>query len=127
RSIVCDVNGWSFVKGNQRYYDDCAILVQKFFLDRFHITFTMPIPALKNEERMSEPINRTTPEVDEADEENFQHDKLRAVMIIMRHGDRKPKEKHKFKSSHKYFLDYINKPSRTEDDDDEDDSDIGIS
>lgn len=48
RSIVCDVNGWSFVKGNQRYYDDCAILVQKFFLDRFHITFTMPIPALKN-------------------------------------------------------------------------------
>ncbi|KAF4679736.1 hypothetical protein FOZ62_016468, partial [Perkinsus olseni] len=40
---------------------------------------------------------------------------------------RKPKEKHKFKSSHKYFLDYINKPSRTEDDDDEDDSDIGIS
>ncbi|KAF4751960.1 hypothetical protein FOZ62_000660, partial [Perkinsus olseni] len=100
RSIVCDVNGWSFVKGNQRYYDDCAILVQKFFLDRFHITFTMPIPALKNEERMSEPINRTTPEVDEADEENFQHDKLRAVMIIMRHGDRKPKEKHKFKSSH---------------------------
>lgn len=31
---------------------------------------------------MSEPINRTTPEVDEADEENFQHDKLRAVRLV---------------------------------------------
>eukprot|EP00397_Hematodinium_sp_SG-2012_P034719 GEMP01037262.1.p1 GENE.GEMP01037262.1~~GEMP01037262.1.p1 ORF type:complete len:381 (+),score=54.68 GEMP01037262.1:267-1409(+) len=31
-SIVCDVNGWSFVKGNQKYYNDCAILIRAFFL-----------------------------------------------------------------------------------------------
>lgn len=28
KSIVCDVNGWSFVKGNVHYYADCATLLQ---------------------------------------------------------------------------------------------------
>jgi inositol-hexakisphosphate/diphosphoinositol-pentakisphosphate 1-kinase len=31
--VVCDVNGWSFVKGNQKYYDDCAALIRSYFYD----------------------------------------------------------------------------------------------
>ena len=30
-SYVCDVNGFSFVKGNKKYYEDCSILIRKIF------------------------------------------------------------------------------------------------
>lgn len=32
RSYVCDVNGWSFVKGSRKYYDDCAQLLSEFVI-----------------------------------------------------------------------------------------------
>ena len=31
-SYVCDVNGWSFVKGNRKYFQDCAILLRNIIL-----------------------------------------------------------------------------------------------
>ncbi|CAM9705273.1 unnamed protein product, partial [Phaeothamnion confervicola] len=30
RSLVCDVNGWSFVKNSRKYHEDCAMLLSEF-------------------------------------------------------------------------------------------------
>ena len=36
KSYICDVNGWSFVKSNPRYWDDCSkILKRKIFTQFF--------------------------------------------------------------------------------------------
>ena len=33
RSVVCDVNGWSFVKGNKKYYRDACQLIIRMFTE----------------------------------------------------------------------------------------------
>jgi len=33
KSLVMDVNGWSFVKGNEAYYDDCTKMLRRVFLN----------------------------------------------------------------------------------------------
>lgn len=34
QSVVCDVNGWSFVKGNVKYFNDSAHIIRMLFLNR---------------------------------------------------------------------------------------------
>lgn len=35
KSYVCDVNGWSFVKGNYKYTKDCSFLLRRFIYEKF--------------------------------------------------------------------------------------------
>lgn len=47
-SLVCDVNGFSFVKNSIKYYDDCAQLLRKILLSRLapHLLGVRPVHAL---------------------------------------------------------------------------------
>jgi len=100
-SVVCDVNGFSFVKGNRRYYEDCAYLVSRYFLDSLSgkplsPQMSLQAPALPEE----------TPSEGCLEDETM---KLRSVVVVMRHADRKPKEKFKFKTDHPLFMGYLAK------------------
>lgn len=53
---MCDVNGWSFVKANPKYWDDCSILLKtqifsKFFPDK-------KVSAAKNMEKNYERFSK---------------------------------------------------------------------
>ncbi|KZW03828.1 hypothetical protein EXIGLDRAFT_827781 [Exidia glandulosa HHB12029] len=72
KSMVIDVNGWSFVKGNESYYDKAAeILAQLCFQVR----------------------NAKVPPETIVEESTW---KLKANVTVFRHADRTPKQKLKF-------------------------------
>lgn len=111
-SLVCDVNGWSFVKGNQKYYNDCATLLRKHLLDECGVqgvdTSTMMILG-PGDETVHE-IAAQPSTLDYSMREslvNRSPERLRSVLVVMRHGDRRPKEKLKFKTKHGCFLQYF--------------------
>lgn len=84
KSYVCDVNGWSFVKGNSKYYADCANLILDLLLRNLR----------PNEKRC-----RLAPLLYGALSQSStpaQGEILRSVVCISRHGDRTPKQKLKF-------------------------------
>ena len=85
-SYVCDVNGWSFVKGNRKYFQDCAILLRNIILSVID-------PGLLTKH----PINIPNPPVYKEmilDNKNGEmKDELRSVVAVFRHADRSPKQK----------------------------------
>ena len=84
KSYVCDVNGWSFVKGNSKYYADCANIILDLLLRhlRPHETRSLLAPLLYG--AMSESSTPAEGEI------------LRSVVSVFRHCDRTPKQKLKF-------------------------------
>ncbi|XVE68076.1 hypothetical protein DITRI_Ditri09bG0040200 [Diplodiscus trichospermus] len=106
RSYVCDVNGWSFVKNSYKYYDDAACVLRKMFLDAKapHLSSVIPpiLPWKVNEPvQPSEGLTRQGSGIIGT---FGQSEELRCVIVIIRHGDRTPKQKVKLKVTEEKLL-----------------------
>ncbi|KAL8293687.1 hypothetical protein RQP46_000388 [Phenoliferia psychrophenolica] len=77
KSYVIDVNGWSFVKGNDFYYDKCAEILGKFCERK--------MPSI--------PKAPSTPGSESPREKSW---RIKSTICVARHGDRTPKCKLKF-------------------------------
>ncbi|KAF9390656.1 hypothetical protein BGX21_011426 [Mortierella sp. AD011] len=88
-SYVIDVNGWSFVKGNNYYYNNCASILQETFLRNAH------------QRKLSEVV---LPKELSA-EKSW---RLKAFVSVFRHADRTPKQKMKFSFSSAPFRELLN-------------------
>eukprot|EP01063_Lacrimia_lanifica_P034843 TRINITY_DN6533_c0_g2_i1.p1 TRINITY_DN6533_c0_g2~~TRINITY_DN6533_c0_g2_i1.p1 ORF type:complete len:847 (+),score=377.97 TRINITY_DN6533_c0_g2_i1:43-2583(+) len=74
-SYVCDVNGWSFVKGNKSYYDNASAIICDIFLDEMRKRGLMRVTCNRPGKR-----------------------ELKGIIALFRHGDRTPKQKIKLKT-----------------------------
>ncbi|KAF9388874.1 hypothetical protein CPB97_000240 [Podila verticillata] len=88
-SYVIDVNGWSFVKGNNYYYNNCAKILQDVFLRN------------ARQRKLSEVVFPR-----ELSAENSW--RLKAFVSVFRHADRTPKQKMKFTFSSAPFRELLN-------------------
>jgi len=83
KSIVCDVNGWSFVKGNNHYYSDCALLLKSLIFSNVRPND----PNFKEARNVGMYITNNEEKGTRV---------LRSLVGIFRHADRTPKQKLKF-------------------------------
>jgi inositol-hexakisphosphate/diphosphoinositol-pentakisphosphate 1-kinase len=139
KSYVCDVNGWSFVKKNRKYYDDCSRILAETLLHalrpEYHSTLSTTQPLmLKLKNRTASmpiipvvapvPTQRTlssreflvpsspSPARDPSPAVGYEdEEELLCVISVIRHGDRTPKQKMKLRVWDPRYLDYYHEHS----------------
>ncbi|KAJ9112885.1 hypothetical protein QFC19_000440 [Naganishia cerealis] len=89
RSLIIDVNGWSFVKGNQAYYDKAAEI-----LSNVCKTARERKRKYAQADAVANGITVSKPKVDQTVVPSSSV--LRATVTVLRHADRTPKMKLKF-------------------------------
>ena len=97
KSLVCDVNGFSFVKTSQKYYDDCSQLLADLILQNLAPQLWIP-PQIDFATRKQ---SEDTPSIQTVSSNSME---LRCVIGIIRHGDRTPKQKMKMVVTHKLYV-----------------------
>ena len=122
KSYVCDVNGWSFVKDSKKFVEDAALCLRAMILKAV-IPDHVNIESAE-QERESIITGRTsiTEEYDEQEDNTIlsptggsknsnalstKPEELRAVLAVIRHGDRTPKQKMKLRVNQKPLLDLL--------------------
>ncbi|KAL8624659.1 hypothetical protein ACOMHN_038205 [Nucella lapillus] len=93
KCYVCDVNGFSFVKTSNKYYDDCARILGTLMLRAVCPTLHIPYPLGPAPE--DDPVVPTT---------SGQMMELRCVVALVRHGERTPKQKLKMEVKNRLFF-----------------------
>ena len=96
-SYVCDVNGWSFVKGNKKYFQDCAILLRKIILSNID-------PDLLIKHPINIQIAPVYKEMILRNNSGKLEEELHSVVAVFRHADRSPKQKLKVVVDHPALL-----------------------
>lgn len=91
KSYVIDVNGFSFVKDNNEYYDSCASILRGLFLE-----------AKKNRDLLK---NRVPKSLQTSQfEEKEQKWVFKGMVNVIRHADRTPKQKFKYSFKSPLFI-----------------------
>ncbi|XP_067212696.1 inositol hexakisphosphate and diphosphoinositol-pentakisphosphate kinase 2 isoform X5 [Linepithema humile] len=98
QSFVCDVNGFSFVKNSNKYYDDCAKILGNMILRELAPTLHIP---------WSVPFQLDDPPIVPTTFGKMME--LRCVVAVIRHGDRTPKQKMKVEVRHPKFFEIFSK------------------
>ncbi|KAK4884538.1 hypothetical protein RN001_000809 [Aquatica leii] len=98
KSFVCDVNGFSFVKNSNKYYDDCAKILGNMILRQLAPTLHIP---------WSVPFQLDDPPIVPTTFGKMME--LRCVVAVIRHGDRTPKQKMKVEVRHPKFFEIFEK------------------
>mmetsp|Transcript_7635 Transcript_7635/g.16836 ORF Transcript_7635/g.16836 Transcript_7635/m.16836 type:complete len:1122 (-) Transcript_7635:55-3420(-) len=112
-SIVCDVNGWSFVKGNQKFYNDAGAILREILLEGLKDSRAKQqraeclMEAPQNERIISTLAVSDGGPFKVPRSKRSKKGELRCVIVVMRHADRRPKEKKKFTSKLPEILDYF--------------------
>ncbi|KAI8107858.1 hypothetical protein M9435_002885 [Picochlorum sp. BPE23] len=135
RSFVCDVNGWSFVKNSQKYYDDAAGILRMTILSAVaphrlliaEAASARPASSLYGDDvtiapdymedqgmRSMHPSEsfddvRSPAAAGEIDSHSRPGEELRCVLAVVRHGDRTPKQKMKIVVTQQPMLDLLHK------------------
>ncbi|KAK2194477.1 bifunctional VIP1 [Babesia duncani] len=108
---VCDINGWSFVKRNKKYHMDCSHIMRIMFLlkleAKYNIILRNVIPARFVASETVEALKKTFADIPGRFTKSYQEEELTSVIVVMRHGDRKPKQKLKFITREPTILQYF--------------------
>lgn len=92
-SYVIDVNGFSFVKDNNDYYDSCASILRNLFIE-----------AKKSRDLLKTKIPRLSQLHKDRFEEKQQKWVFKGMVSVIRHADRTPKQKFKYSFKSPLFI-----------------------
>ena len=93
-SYVCDVNGFSFVKGNKKYYKDCADFLMKNIKEGLNINTKDEVEKKVSSKKTNTPIFNSL-KLPSKQKKIYHKEELRSIVAVFRHADRSPKEKMK--------------------------------
>ncbi|GEQ67539.1 hypothetical protein JCM33374_g1204 [Metschnikowia sp. JCM 33374] len=93
KSYVIDVNGFSFVKDNNEYYDSCSTILRNLFVEA-----KKKRDLIKNKIPKMAQIHQSQFEVKE------QKWVLKGLVSVIRHADRTPKQKFKYSFRSPLFI-----------------------